>query len=153
MKNWIDIKKQLLEEIQLRIEQNIQEAQVAYEQAKESRDSDTKSSAGDKYETGREMMQREMDKCSAVIDQNKHSLQIILKLPSNRSYLQVDKGALIETNMGIYYMLIGLGKMILEQKEYFIISPESPIGELFWAKKVGDKIVLRDQKIQILGIY
>ena len=47
------------------LEKSVEEARKEYALAKESRDSDTKSSAGDKFETGREMMQREMDKLSA----------------------------------------------------------------------------------------
>lgn len=153
MSDWPHIKSQLYQEIVLRLEQNIQEAQLAYVQAKESRDSDTKSSAGDKYETGREMMQREMDKCSALIDQNRHSMQIIQHVPIHRTYESIDKGALIVTDRGSYYMLVGLGKISLEQKDYFAISPESPIGSLFLGKKVGEYILLRDQKITIQGIY
>ncbi|AWL09389.1 hypothetical protein HME7025_01533 [Aquirufa nivalisilvae] len=153
MSDWHHIKSQLYQEIVLRLEQNIQEAQLAYVQAKESRDSDTKSSAGDKYETGREMMQREMDKCSALIDQNRHSMQIIQHVPIHRTYESIDKGALIVTDRGSYYMLVGLGKISLEQKDYFAISPESPIGSLFLGKKVGEYILLREQKITIQGIY
>ncbi|MHA8098808.1 3-oxoacyl-ACP synthase [Aquirufa aurantiipilula] len=153
MSDWPHIKSQLYQEIILRLEQNIQEAQLAYAQAKESRDSDTKSSAGDKYETGREMMQREMDKCSALIDQNRHSMQIIQHVPIHRTYEHVDKGALIVTDKGTYYMLVGLGKISLEQKDYFAISPESPIGSLFLGKKEGEFIFLREQKINIQGIY
>ena len=50
------------------LEKTLDEARGEYILAKESRDSDTKSSAGDKFETGREMMQREMDKLSALVD-------------------------------------------------------------------------------------
>lgn len=153
MSDWHHIKSQLYQKIVLRLEQNIQEAQLAYVQAKESRDSDTKSSAGDKYETGREMMQREMDKCSALIDQNRHSMQIIQHVPIHRTYESIDKGALIVTDRGSYYMLVGLGKISLEQKDYFAISPESPIGSLFLGKKVGEYILLREQKITVQGIY
>lgn len=153
MSDWPHIKSQLYQEIYHRVEQNIQEAQLAYAQAKESRDSDTKSSAGDKYETGREMMQREMDKCSALVDQNKQSLQIIQYMSIHRTYESVDKGALIITDKGIYYLLVGLGKISLDQKDYFAISTESPIGSLFLGKKIGEYILLRDQKITIQGIY
>lgn len=153
MSDWPHIKSQIYQEILQRLEQNILEAQIAYVQAKESRDSDTKSSAGDKYETGREMMQREMDKCSALMDQNKHSLQIIQHVPIHRTYESVEKGALIITDKGMYYMLVGLGKISLDQNDYFAISPESPIGSLFLGKKVGEFILLRDQKIHIKGIY
>ena len=56
------------------LEKTLEEARKEYVLAKESRDSDTKSSAGDKFETGREMMQREMDKLSALVDNTLNSI-------------------------------------------------------------------------------
>jgi hypothetical protein len=90
---------------------SIVHAKRDYELAKESRDSDTKSSAGDKFETGREMMQREMDKISASIDQSKNQLNFLSKINLNRPYSTVDLGCLIITDQGIYYISIGLGKV------------------------------------------
>jgi hypothetical protein len=57
--------------IMLHLQERMEQGQKDYHLAKESRDSDTKSSAGDKFETGREMMQREMDKISATLDMQK----------------------------------------------------------------------------------
>ena len=105
-----------------------------YELAKESRDSDTKSSAGDKFETGREMMQREMDKISASIDQSKNQLNFLSKINLNRPYSTVDLGCLIITDQGIYYISIGLGKVEINAEIIYAISLESPIGQLFKGK-------------------
>ena len=120
-----------------------------YELAKESRDSDTKSSAGDKFETGREMMQREMDKISASIDQSKNQLNFLSKINLNRPYSTVDLGCLIITDQGIYYISIGLGKVEINAEIIYAISLDSPIGQLFKGKRVGDELEFRGKTLKI----
>ena len=120
-----------------------------YELAKESRDSDTKSSAGDKFETGREMMQREMDKISASIDQSKNQLNFLSKINLNRSYSIVDLGCLITTDQGIYYISIGLGKVEINAEIIYAISLDSPIGQLLKGKRVGDELEFRGKTLKI----
>jgi len=131
------------------LSESIIQATKDYALAKESRDSDTKSSAGDKFETGREMMQREMDKISATIDQNKNQLNLLDKINLNRKYPVGDLGSLIVTNQGTYYLSIGLGKIEIESEIIYAISLDSPIGQLLKGKRVGDFLKFRDKTIKI----
>ena len=128
---------------------SILQATRDYELAKESRDSDTKSSAGDKFETGREMMQREMDKISATLDQYKKHINLLSKINLNRAYPIVDLGGLIETDQGIYYLSIGLGKIEINAEIIYAISLDSPIGQLFKGKRVGDELEFRGKTLKI----
>ena len=128
---------------------SIVHAKWDYELAKESRDSDTKSSAGDKFETGREMMQREMDKISASIDQSKNQLNFLSKINLNRSYSIVDLGCLITTDQGIYYISIGLGKVEINTEIIYAISLDSPIGQLLKGKREGDILEFRGKTLKI----
>ena len=128
---------------------SILQATRDYELAKESRDSDTKSSAGDKFETGREMMQREMDKISATLDQYKNQVSLLSKINLHRNYPVVDLGGLIATDQGIYYLSIGLGKIEINSEFIFAISLDSPIGQLFKGKKVGDTVEFRGKTLKI----
>jgi hypothetical protein len=147
-----EVKVKLIELIKEDLKKKIQEMQRDFQLARESRNSDTKSSAGDKFETGREMMQKEMDKCSMMIDlyQNQWNTLDQIKL-KNRSKF-VDQGSLILTDKGNYLLSIGLGKIELEQQSYFIISIDSPIGSLLKGKSIGDIIVFRDNNIKITNI-
>lgn len=128
---------------------SILQATRDYELARESRDSDTKSSAGDKFETGREMMQREMDKISASIDQSKNQLNFLSKINLNRPYSTVDLGCLIITDQDIYYLSIGLGKIEINSEIIYAISLDSPIGQLFKGKRVGNILEFRGKTLKI----
>jgi transcription elongation GreA/GreB family factor len=143
------IKEEIHQTLINKIEDQILQAKLDLSLAKESRDSDTKSSAGDKYETGREMMQREMDKLSASVDIYQQQLGKLKTIDPLRSTDFVTHGSLIETNFETYYMAIGMGQITSSNRTIYVISPESPLGTLLLGKKVEEGIELRGRKIII----
>jgi len=128
---------------------SILQATRDYELAKESRDSETKSSAGDKFETGREMMQREMDKISATLDQYKNQVNLLSKINLHRNYPVVDLGGLIATDQTNYFLSIGLGKVEINGENIMVISLDSPIGQLLKGKRAGDTVEFRGKTLKI----
>lgn len=138
----LEFKIKLIEKISKEINEKIKDAESAFLLAKESRDADTKSSAGDKYETGREMMQKEMDKNLALIHQYKHQLE---QLHSNSIQL-------IKSTQGTFFICIGLGRITFEGNEYFVISWDSPVGKQLKGKKVGESYEINGKLFKIESI-
>jgi hypothetical protein len=141
------LKFEIQTKLGLLLEKSLVDARRDYILAKESRDSDTKSSAGDKFETGREMMQREMDKLSALIDTTQNSLKKLNQLPLSPALI-VCEGSIVDTDQGTYYISIGFGKI----DEVYAISIESPMGVELKGKRVGENIEMRGRKIIIKSI-
>ena len=142
-------KAELHQSIVKLITDSIAQATTDYRLAKESRDSDTKSSAGDKFETGREMMQSEMNKISASIDQYKNQLYLLVKIDLNLSYQVGDLGCLINTDQTNYFLSIGLGKVEINGENIMVISLDSPIGQLLKGKRAGDTVEFRGKTLKI----
>jgi transcription elongation GreA/GreB family factor len=130
------------------LEKTLEEARKEYVLAKESRDSDTKSSAGDKFETGREMMQKEMDKLSALVDNTLNSLSKLDRLANLPPAAVITEGSLVETDQETYFISIGYGKL----DTVYAISIESPLGIELKGKKVGDRVEMRGRIITIKSI-
>lgn len=130
------------------LEKSLEEARREYILAKESRDSDTKSSAGDKFETGREMMQREMDKLSALVDNMLNSIAKLDRLTDLPAAAVISEGSLVITDQETYYISIGYGKL----DSVYAISIESPLGVELKGKRVGECIEMRGRKITIKSI-
>ena len=130
------------------LEKSLEEARREYILAKESRDSDTKSSAGDKFETGREMMQREMDKLSALVDNTLNSIAKLDRLTDSSAAAVISEGSLVVTDQETYYISIGYGKL----DSVYAISIESPLGVELKGKRVGECIEMRGRKITIKSI-
>jgi len=121
--------------------------------AQESSKSETKSSAGDKYETGREMANQERDRHAAQLHEAQQLLAALQKvnpeLPSNT----VRPGALVTTNLGLFYLSIGVGKLATaEGQEFVAVSPSAPILAALSGKSVGEEVVFNGKKVQVLAI-
>lgn len=134
------------------LEKKISGSIVAINSLKESRDNESKSTAGDKHETGRAMVQIE-------IDNNENQLKKILiqknelsKIDLQKKYDNVEFGSLVLTDTENYFISIGAGKIKVENGIYFAISLASPIGMLLKDKKAGEKIKFNDREIIIREI-
>jgi len=147
----LKIKKKLYEACLLFVNEKQNTVTTTIESNKKALFSETKSSAGDKHETGRAMLQLEMEKASqqlAVINQMKAVLdKIIIENTSTISCL----GSLIITNKGTYYLAISTGKITINAIDFYAISTYSPIGKELLGKKVGDSISFNNA--EILEIY
>lgn len=135
------------------INSKITESENAIAAAKDARNNDTKSSAGDKFETGRAMMQQEIDKSELQLHVALKQLQELSKIDLSKRYAEVEQGSLVVTDNAIYFISIGLGKITLGQENYFVISLASPIGKAFNNKLVGDEIDFQNQRLRINEIY
>ncbi len=124
------------------IKQNVAEAQ-------EAANDDSKSSAGDKFEVGREMMQQEVELNLARLGEMVKLKQALENISPTQKGTTVLPGALVFTSNGIYYVAIGAGKLLLDGITYYTISPEAPIAGQMMGKNVGDDFMLNGKKIVI----
>lgn len=131
------IKKTLYELCLSFIEQRIQTAETALEQAREASNDDTKSSAGDKYETSREMMQQDIDRNKRLLIDAQENLRLLKAVEITDADV-VKHGSLVNTNEGMFYISVSAGQLNAEGQVVFAISPASPIGKLLLGKKKGD---------------
>ncbi len=124
------------------IKQNAAEAQ-------EAANDDTKSSAGDKFEVGREMMQQEVELNLARLG-DMYKLKVALEnvSPTVKSDT-IQPGSLVITSGGSYYIAIGAGKLPLDGVTYYAISPEAPIAIQMMGKMAGDEFVLNGKNMKI----
>ncbi len=137
------------------VAQNIEMLQNNILVAQESSKSDTKSSAGDKYETTRAMMQIEIENCAKRLQEVQKQYQILAEITVKNvdSVNSVGLGSLVLTNKGFFFVSVGIGQLEIEGKKYFVISPQSPIGMLLMNKKVGESFLFREVKYELLGIF
>lgn len=125
------------------IEQRIQTAETALEQAREASNDDTKSSAGDKFETTREMMQQDISRNKRLLMDAQQNLQLLnsIKETTAKEKNENDRirnGNLAYTSQGMFFISISAGQLQVDGQPVFAISAASPIGALLLGKKKGD---------------
>lgn len=115
--------------------------------------SETKSSAGDKHETGRAMIQLEREKLGQQLSELEKTQQLFARVPKDRNTKTIGLGNLVVTETLMYYIAISAGECIVQKQSVYCISAVSPIGQLLMDKSVGYKMTFNGKTATILGIY
>ncbi|RFZ81261.1 3-oxoacyl-ACP synthase [Mucilaginibacter terrenus] len=148
----INIKEQLHTLCLSYVKQRLKAAEQAIAEAQEAANNDTKSSAGDKYETGREMAQQETNRNLSQLNEANKLLVALNQIGYKTSSDTVDAGSLVTTDNGIFYISISVGTLNFEEKSYFAVSPASPIGYKLKGKTAGEEINLNGKIYKILSV-
>jgi transcription elongation GreA/GreB family factor len=140
--------QQCLDYVQTRMDA----AELGIKEAQQAAKDDTKSSAGDKYETGREMMQQETNRNLAQLNEaNKLKVALTL-ITTNAQATQVENGSAVITNNGNFYIAISAGTISVDGEQYFAISPASPIGLKMKGLKASDEFSVNGKNYKIESV-
>jgi hypothetical protein len=134
-------------------DERIRTAKRAMDAAQESANEESKSSAGDKYETGRSMMQLERDRCAAMLAEALKLKNDLDQIDAGRPYAVVVPGSLVITNQGNYFLSISAGKVTVDGVDYFAVSGASPVGQQLRNRRANDEIVFASRKIRIQEVW
>lgn len=131
------------------VQNRIKTIQDSISSSQESANSETKSTAGDKHDTARAMMQLEVEQKSKQLAEAQKLTIGLSQIKPTLKFTTVQLGALVFTNCGIYFMAISTSKVDLMNGTYFPISPSSPIGQALLGLKKGDTSEFNGKKIII----
>ena len=134
------------------LEERIQQANRAMDSIQSDSNSETKSSAGDKYETGRAMAQLEKEQHAQRKAMLEDMLIRLRQIGCISSKKWVDEGSLVQTNRGMYFIAVGLGTIVLDGQSYHCLSLQSPFGQALLELEVGDDMAFRETEHEIIQI-
>ena len=149
----METKQQLLDFCETFVQKRISGIQENMQSIRKSMVSETKSSAGDKHETGRAMLQLELEKLGQQLAAAEKMQRIMLKVDIKRFSERISLGSWVKTSKGNYFLAISAGAFMVETQATFCISLDTPIGRLLLGKTVGDFVEFNGQKITITEIY
>lgn len=117
---------------------------------------DTKSSMGDKYETGREMLQQEINnlqvQLNEVLKQQDFLKTSFDKLRMTKKFDKAEKGAIVKTEQGLFFISVSLGEINFDNQKIICISPESPLAKAMNGKQKGEVFSLNNMSQKIVDI-
>ncbi|MBN1987134.1 MAG: GreA/GreB family elongation factor [Prolixibacteraceae bacterium] len=147
------LKKLLVEQIQNSLGEKMTAIKQNINSARESRDNETKSSVGDKYETSRAMMQMEVEKNQARLTDVESQLASLVKIDLQKKFKKAEFGSWVETSAGNYFISVAFGKANIQDISVYCISPFSPMGKALLGKRAGEKILFRGEEMIVHAIY
>lgn len=146
-------KEELIAACNAYIEDRIRTAEQALETNRSSLENESKSSAGDKFETTRELIQQDVIRNEILLGEANEMKVTLSKINIAQNYASIQSGALVECDTGVFFFAIGIGKLPINGKDYFILSINSPIGQAFKDKKAGDTIHFNGNKHRIKNVF
>jgi transcription elongation GreA/GreB family factor len=127
-------------------------AQLAINDAMQSSITETKSSAGDKHETGRALLQLEQEKNTRQLYESIALKEKLVRIDPTLTSDVVMVGSVVITSTGNFYIAIAAGKAEVGGKLYVTISPSSPIAMKLMGLKANHSVVFNDQPYEIQSV-
>jgi len=132
-----------------RVDGQLRAAEEAIRMAQESANEETKSSAGDKYETGRAMAQLEIEKSMGQLAEAGKLRKALEQIAEPVNSEVVRWGSLVITDQGKYFISIAAGKLELDGETWFAISPASPLGAVLLGAGPGATVTFLKRMIRV----
>lgn len=135
-------KSKILEITRNKITEKIQSFEHLIAETRAS-NNDTKSSMGDKYETGREMLQQEINNLQRQLNEALNQQSILQKITSEPSS-KVQNGALVKTNKGLFYIAASIGEIVVDNQKIMTVSVESPLVKAMMGLQSGQNFSINN---------
>jgi hypothetical protein len=151
--NFIDLKSELHRQCLAIVNQRIAAIRMAIAEAQATANSETKSSAGDKYETTRSMMQLDIEQNAAQLAEAIKLKDVLQRIDPVMSTVSIQPGSLVVTNNGNFYIAVSVGALVIQGETYVVLSPASPVGALMMGMKTGHQFVFNKKTFEVQHVF
>ncbi|GGW24618.1 3-oxoacyl-ACP synthase [Arenibacter certesii] len=145
-------KEELYKSCKTYIDERLSRIQGRIASLQEALTSESKSSAGDKHETGRAMIQLEREKLGKQLAEVQLLQERFKKVPLQNKSDQVIQGSVVYTTKHHYYIGISAGEIIVAEERFYAIAPDTPMGKILMGKSIGEKISFNGTEFKIKKI-
>ena len=149
----MNIKEDLYNTCEVFIDNRLKTVQHTIKDIQKSLTSETKSSAGDKHETGRAMLQLEREKAGNQLAEIQKIKETLAKIGTTKTSDIVNLGSVVYTSNLNYFILISEWELKAGNESFYAIYTCTPIGNLLLGKTVGDSISFRNQEFIINEVF
>jgi hypothetical protein len=148
----LKIKEALFEQCEVFVNKRLYNIENVISSNQKALQSETKISACDKHETGRAMLQFEMEKAGQQLAGITQMKVVLSKIDILKTSKNACLGSVIITAKVSYFLSISAGQLVVADKSYFAISVSSPMGKLLLGKQEKEVISFNGKTIEIIGI-
>ncbi len=135
------------------IGQRITTAREAIDQARAAANNEEKSSAGDKYETGRAMGHLQQEMHARQLTEYVKELATLHSVDTEKLFSEGKAGAFLQGEDFAFFIAAGLGKHVIGGQTVFFLSPQAPLAKLLQNKKPGDHITFNNINTTIQVVF
>lgn len=145
----MDLKDEIIAHLKVLLDERMDASSQAMQAAQESANDQSKSSAGDKYETSRSMGQLDRNMHARQFEQARQErtiLERIEALPEKNAYERVAVGTLVKTTAGYFFIAVSAGAILIDKVKVLAVSAASPIGQILMGKQIKESFLFQGKK-------
>ncbi|GAB5565246.1 MAG: hypothetical protein Wins2KO_23090 [Winogradskyella sp.] len=146
------VKQQLHQQCEAFLNKRLEVIQNTISDIEKALTSETKSTAGDKHETGRAMLQLEREKAGQQLAELQKQFLVLNKINTSQNHNTIALGSIVYTNQSNYFIITSVGEVIYNDDTFFAISLGSPIARLLVGKTINETFIFRNKEITITKI-
>jgi len=148
----MSIKKQLYTKCEDFLKYRLKVILDTMEEIQKSLESETKSTAGDKHETGRAMLQLEREKAGQQLAEAQKLKVLLQKIETTTEHERVALGSIVFTSDKNYYIAISAGEIKVNDSTFYAISAATPVAKVLLGKTKNNRISFRSSTFVITEV-
>ncbi|WP_347373576.1 3-oxoacyl-ACP synthase [Aequorivita sp. Q41] len=148
----VEIKSELLQHCQKQVDNRFSRIKQTIADIEESLLEESKSSSGDKHETGRAMLQIERENAGKQLQEIEKIIPLLKKIEVAATSDYARLGSLIYTDKFTYFISLSIGTVPLGKKDYLCVALNSPVGLLLSGKRKGEEFNLNGSSYKITSV-
>jgi hypothetical protein len=149
----IAFKMQLKDKCINLIQERMNSLRKSMNDAQDLANEETKSSAGDKYETTRAMGHLEKDMYARQLVETGKEMASLMGIDCSIINTTVAPGSLLRCKSISYFVLAGIGKIDFNGELIYVISPNAPVAKSIIGKTKGDIVYINNVMQEIKEIF
>ena len=107
----------------------------------------------DRYDSYRTQLLRKRDLLAKQLKEAILQMEALNKVNPEKAIKQAGFGAIVLTTNQNLFISVGLGKVHLDGKDFYVISPNVPIFQALRDKKKGEEFEFRGMKQKIIDVF
>jgi hypothetical protein len=135
------------------LQRRIARAQESMDQAQQAANNEEKSSAGDKYETGRAMGQLQKEMHGRQLAEYAKEVKALQSIVTDSLCDSAGPGAYVQASGVAFFVSAGLGRQEVEGLTILFVSPVAPLALSLQNKKPGDSILFNGASMVVEDVY
>lgn len=131
------------------IDKKVLDSRKYLESIEHSIHSESKSTAGDKHDTSRELMQQERNKAAQNLSNQLAMQKTLIQLRLLDANATIGFGSLIETQDHVIFIGLAIGKLNYLDREIVCISPLSPLARVLKGMHLGEVCTFNEVSYEV----
>ncbi|MDB4563825.1 hypothetical protein N9084_00810 [Flavobacteriales bacterium] len=135
------------------MKEGLEQSQAAFQELQGSLEGESKSTAGDKHETGRAMVQMEMEQAALRLSRVEGMIRQWQSLDPIRRREQVRPGGVVRTDQGGFVIGVAWGAFdVPEEGQWRAISANAPLAQAFHGLGPHSTVEFRGKTWRIISV-